>query len=78
MWLGKLDSSREVYAKALGECSKSFSSGNVSWQATRSMPEMVASLIPANSWAMAQLMRKEYLCTSRDYGLIDLINILRR
>lgn len=75
MWLGKLDSSRELYAKALGECSKSFSSGKVSWQATRSTTEMVASLIPG---AMAQLMRKEYLCTSRDYALIDLINILRR
>lgn len=30
-------------------------------------------LIP---WGMAQLMRKEYLCIGRDYGLIDLINIL--
>jgi len=28
--------------------------------------------------AMAQLPRKEYLCTRGDYGLIDLINILRR
>lgn len=28
--------------------------------------------------AMAQLPRKEYLCTRGDYGLIDSINILRR